>query len=239
MLFGILFKKMYNKAAFHILKEKELYYKELEAYILNLEDAISVLRQFRHDYINILTTISMYLEAKSYNELSDYFNNTILPTKDALYTESEDFLPLTYIKDIPLKSILFTKRNTALKKNIDMKIETNCEIHIVAIKPLSMARLMGILLDNAIEAASETDSPKITIYFNHDKTSQRIIIVNNMKPIVLDTASIYEKNFSTKGNNRGLGLYIAKEILNEYKNVSYTIDTDIDCFIFTITVENP
>jgi two-component system sensor histidine kinase AgrC len=48
-------------------------------------------------------------------------------------------------------------------------------------------------------------------------------------------SKIFQKAFSTKGENRGLGLSNLKEIINNYKNVS--LDTAIETEEFIQNIE--
>lgn len=80
----------------------------------------------------------------------------------------------------------------------------------------------GILLDNSIEAAEECDDKIINVSFRKDDTVNRqlIVIENTYKNKDIDTIKIFEKAYSTKKNNTGLGLWEVNQILNKHKDLS-------------------
>lgn len=48
-----------------------------------------------------------------------------------------------------------------------------------------------------------------------------LVIENSYEPgVLIDTNKIFEKNYSTKPKNTGLGLWKVKNILKKYNNIS-------------------
>lgn len=77
------------KQAF-LAEEKELYYKELEEYMKIVDKNIHETRKFRHDYMNILFTMSSYIQAGNIDELEKFFNENILSTKEQICDNTID-----------------------------------------------------------------------------------------------------------------------------------------------------
>ena len=80
------------------------------------------MRKFRHDYVNILSTMSEYIREDDMPGLREYFNNNIVSMKDNLQMNSikingTDKLKVRAIKG--LRQPKFYKR----KKNIPISIE--------------------------------------------------------------------------------------------------------------------
>ena len=81
---------------------------------------------------------------------------------------------------------------------------------------------MGILLDNAAEAAEKTKDREVTAIFHETEETIRIIIRNSFEGSI-PLARIWEDGYSTKGEGRGNGLTSFRRILDRYDNaVSYT-----------------
>lgn len=80
-------------------------------------------------------------------------------------------------------------------------------------------RILGILLDNAIEAAKETDEKLIEIIFKSDTKKQLFIIENSCSDNNISTTRIFEKGYSTKANNSGIGLWKVHSILAKNTNI--------------------
>src|SRR5699024_11344897 len=60
------------------IKEIENYYK----YTLQIEKINNEMRKFRHDYVNILSTLSDYIRENDMEGLRKYFNEEIIPMQD-------------------------------------------------------------------------------------------------------------------------------------------------------------
>lgn len=109
--------------------------------------------------------------------------------------------------------------------NINVSIEVTNEIADIPMDTLDLTRVIGIFLDNAIEAALETDSPFLSFALVHADTEYVFIISNSFLEKGVPYASLAQPNVSTKGANRGLGLYNAHEIIAKYNSVF--LDTEI------------
>ena len=89
-------------------------------------------------------------------------------------------------------------------------------------------KILGIFLDNAIEAAEESDEREINIVFRRSAADkvQIFSIENTYKDKDVDTEKIFEKDFSTKNRNSGIGLWEVKNIVDRNKNVTLLTSKD-------------
>ncbi|WP_242946943.1 GHKL domain-containing protein [Clostridium haemolyticum] len=71
-----------------------------------------------------------------------------------------------------------------------------------------------MFLDNALEAAITTQEKFISISFIKDD-DLNIVILNSCNNNNININSIFKKGYSSKGNNRGIGLFNVRSILNE------------------------
>ena len=96
--------------------------------------------------------------------------------------------------------------------------------------------MIGIILDNAIEASEQLeDEPLIRVGFIQESESVTFIVMNKCQPDMPRVHTLFEENFSTKGDNRGLGLSTLKEIAEDNENV--LLDTTIENGFFIQKVE--
>lgn len=96
-------------------------------------------------------------------------------------------------------------------------------------KIYEFARILGILLDNAIEASSESEEKIINLTFRNDiKNSRELIIVENTyQDKNIDTEKIFEKGISGKENHTGLGLWEVRKLIKKNNNINlYTAKND-------------
>lgn len=59
------------------MRNEQMQYNSLKEYTSQIEAMYKSVRAFKHDYVNILTSISGYLEAKDYDKLEVYFNDSV------------------------------------------------------------------------------------------------------------------------------------------------------------------
>ncbi len=200
-------------------------YNKLQEYTNQIESMYSSLRSFKHDYSNIMLSMSGYFETNDMDGLKEYFESEILPLSKSIMKNTAHVNQLMNIKTTELKSIISSKLLYAIEVNINVSIEVADEITDIPMDTLDLTRVIGIFLDNAIEAALETEKPSINFALIHLDTEYIFIISNSFFDKGIPYASWAKPNVSTKGINRGVGLYNAHEIIAKYNSVF--LDTEI------------
>lgn len=200
-------------------------YNRLQEYTNQIENMYSSLRSFKHDYSNIMLSMSGYIEANDMEGLRDYFDKEILPLSKNITKNTAHINQLFNIKTTELKSIISSKLLYAIELNINVSIEVTDEVTSIPMDTLDLCRVIGIFLDNAIEATLETDRPTIRFALINLDTEYIFIISNTFLEKGIPYATLSKPNVSTKGVNRGIGLYNAHEIIAKYNHVF--LDTEI------------
>ena len=205
-------------------------YNRLQEYTNQIENMYSSLRSFKHDYSNIMLSMSGYIEANDMDGLEEYFDKEILPLSKKITKNTAHINQLMNIKTTELKSIISSKLLYAIELNINVNIEVTDEIVSLPIDTLDLCRVIGIFLDNAIEATLETDQPSIRFALINLETEYIFVISNTFLEKGIPYAALAKPNVSTKGANRGIGLYNAHEIISRYNHAF--LDTEIQDKIF-------
>ncbi|WNS43491.1 GHKL domain-containing protein [Paenibacillus sp. MMS20-IR301] len=202
-------------------KFKETQFQNLVAYAEQMELLHDEIKSFRHDYVNILTSIEQAILMRDIDLVKEIYEKTIRPTGTLMESNHFCFIKLKYILVAELKSILASKILFAEKTKIDLHLEIEDFIEKIHMDIVDFCRVLSILLDNAIEAAKETQSPKIIIAIIEEKEAQRVIIKNTTAGQDIDILKIWEKGYSSKFNNHsGLGLYAVKQLLDQNRYVT-------------------
>lgn len=201
-------------------------YDRLQTYTEQIEGMYSSLRSFKHDYSNIMLSMSGYIEAGDMEGLQTYFNDEIIPANKKLSKNTACLNQLMNLKIIELKSIISAKLLYALEQGITVAIEITEEIVHIPMDALDLSRVLGIFLDNAIEAALETQAPSIAFAIISLEKEYLLIISNTFLDYGLSTAALRQPTVSSKGTNRGIGLYNAREIISKYGNVFWDTETN-------------
>ena len=208
-------------------------------YILALEKNNNEIKKFKHDFNNIILGLDGYINNDDFNKekLKKYLNSTIMTFNNNIELNDIVIAKLNSIKVSSLKSLITNKVLIAQNNNIDADINIEGEITDFYTDEMQLSRILGILLDNAIEASLEVpDDKKIEVnIIQIDKTTD-IQISNTFNNTGTPITDFNKEGFSTKGTNRGLGLSSAHEIANKL-NMLLNTEIDRNTFVQILTIE--
>lgn len=203
------------------LEQREQEINNFESYVASLEQINQDMRKFKHDYINILSSLRTFIDDKNYDGLHTYFYDHILEASYQEQLNQHSMMVLNNLKINSLKGLLTTKILQAQSHQIPLHIEIVEEINEIPVDPIILNRMVGILLDNAIEAARETEGGEVRAAFIHLNEAVLLVVTNKFNESAnIKVHEIYREGFSTKGENRGLGLANLRQMKNNLQNVS-------------------
>ena len=183
-------------------------------------------RGFKHDFDYIVTTIGGYVRTNDMKGLKDYY---VQLEDDCQRVNNLYLLKPEVINNDGIYNLLTKKYQEADSKNIKVNMTFLLDLSSLHMKIYEFARILGILLDNAIEASSECKEKTINIDFRNDsKNSRQIITIENTyKDKNVDTEKIFEKGTSSKDNHTGLPLWEVPKLVKKNNNINlYTSKTD-------------
>lgn len=193
-------------------------YDELLDVMKNYESDIEDQRTLRHETKNEFATIKCKLQDKEDNKTIIEYIDSVIGDKGK--ASSTNYSKFKYLPSNGLKGFFYYKCTEAEKKgisvsvNISKQIENSFLMDIETKDFKDLARIIGVYLDNAIEASSTSKGKKLGIEMYLIKEKIEIIITNTFNnEINLD--KIGKESFSTKGKHRGHGLLLVKKILSE------------------------
>ena len=196
--------------------EKEIEKTEsILSFMTKYEETIDKDRINRHEMLNNLLMLKT-IEDKNSIEYEKILNDLIKE-----YDKSRSIKNI-YKLPTGLKGIVYYKLNNM----DDINLNVNISKRIIDISKkinrkdyVSLCKILGIILDNAIEAAIKSKDKFIGIEVFNNKNEYTIIVDNSCNDAV-DISKIKNKNYSTKGKGRGLGLYILNKIINNNNCIS-------------------
>lgn len=193
-------------------------YNILFDYVQNFENWIDDEQLYRHELKNNLSILrEIVKEKEAIRKIDDMLKINIIV--DDQYIQQ--------LKNVPkggLKGLLYYKVAIAENNHVQMLAEVSPKvtefIEKLPQKELKqLCILLGIYLDNAIEAASKTTKKLVALEIYELKDKLQFVVSNTYdQEIALD--KINDKGYSTKGKNRGNGLYFAKKLIGKNKNMS-------------------
>lgn len=176
-------------------------------------------RGFKHDFDNIVTTIGGYINTNDMEGLKNYYSQL---EEDCSRVNNLYILNPDNINNPGVYNLLTTKYNEAEEKGIKVTLTVLLDLNDLHMKIYEFARILGILLDNAIDAAAECDLKVLNIVFRNEAKNNRniILIENTYKDKDVDINHIFNKGVTGKENHTGLGLWEVKQILKKNNNVN-------------------
>ena len=204
------------------LEQEKQYNKTLQI----LHDNI---RAFKHDFANIISGIGGYVETNDMEGLKKYYKQLL---QDCNQVSNLGSLNPDSINSPAVYSVLANKYYKADNLGIKISLETFIDFNNLYMGIYEFTRILGILMDNAIEAASECDNKYIHVEIRNDinRNRQLLIIENTYKDTNINIEKIYEKGYSTKPHNTGLGLWEVEKILKKHKNITRFTSKDNKLF---------
>lgn len=210
-------------------KQKAL--QDLQDYTHHLEIMYNGLRSFKHDYINILLSMSGYIANNDMGELKQFFETKIFPTKNLIDQGDYKLNQLSNIGVLEIKSLLCTKLIYAHESGIDVTIDVPDRVDSFPMDTVDLARILGIFLDNAIEASPTAEQPQIGLNIIRHEAGVSIIISNRFQDNGTALYKLKQSGFSTKTEHQGIGLSNAQKIISSYDNVLLETTMQRNCFM--------
>ena len=217
-------------------QEQALRYRDMERYSRHIEELYKEVRSFRHDYTNLLTSLRLGIEEEDMEQIKEVYDSVLKDSSEKLQVNKYDLGRLVNIRDRALKSLLAGKFLKARDKKIIFNIEVPEEIQVEGMSLLDFLTIVSILCDNAIEASVEASQPHVSIAFLKNGEQETFIIENSIKEEGIDISEIFSFGASSKGEERGVGLYTVMKIVESHPNTSLNTTCQNQVFRQVLTV---
>lgn len=191
-------------------------YDNLIDFVKEYEMIIENQRIDRHENKNTLVNIKSKLIDKSKrNDIIEYIDSIL---KEKTTFSKEKYAKLGYLPSNGLKGLFYYKIDRAENMGIKVSISIPKDVSKSLLYDLKgndykeLCKIIGVYLDNAIEASIISDDKNIgiEIYNRQDYVS---VIISNSYCGEIDEVSINKTGYSTKGSGRGYGLSLVNRII--------------------------
>lgn len=196
-------------------------------------------RGFKHDMGNIVQAILGYIAINDSEGAKNYCQNLVIGFNDINILS---ILSPKVIDEPAIYGVVVNKILLARDKNMTLSLDINTSVSEINFPKFELSRILGILLDNAIEAGEQTEEKKLTLNMHHDynRNVDIIVISNSIEDTNMNVDKIFEKNYSTKEKPSGFGLYEVSKFLkyNPQAYIVTTIDKTEKLFTQTLTINS-
>ena len=202
------------------LRQKEYRIMVLRENTENLENLSLEARAFRHDHENLMLSFHEHLKNKDIDGALEYYKNYMISFYKSVGNINKGLDILGKVNTPELAGILSHKLPSAQRAGINVIIDISDNLEIIPAEHLlDVCRIVGILLDNAVEACKATQEPELHFGMLNKSPATLIVVENNFLNHP-DLDKLSEKGYTTKEGGRGLGLYTASQLIQNNPNLS-------------------
>ncbi|MDD3268808.1 MAG: ATP-binding protein [Syntrophomonadaceae bacterium] len=183
----------------------------LKTHLQQVETLLGTLQAQKHEYSRHIQAIQSLVYLNRHQEAKQYIEAI---AED--YWHMEDMI---YSGDPVINGLLNSKRSAAESQGIEFAVAVKCDLDRIPIPPWDMCSILGNLLDNAVEAASEDPKqPRVAVEFKYELGHYVVYIHNNGRGIsAKEKEVIFVPGYTSKDSaGRGYGLYLVKKLLDRY-----------------------
>lgn len=196
-------------------------YDQLHEYSKTYEQELVKRSKRQHEYENQLVIIRSMIEENEDNVV-EYINRIL--KSDEKKNDIKWLTKLTYIPYGGLKGLLYFKLNEMMNKKLNVYLEVSEDLKKKSLwktyeeDAQDISRIIGVYLDNAIEAASISEEKTIEIQFYLENKNIVFCLGNTFKGKI-EESKLDNEGYSSKGRNRGYGLPLVKDILSKHEEL--------------------
>lgn len=206
-----------------LLRNQEMELAALENCSKHVESLYQEVRSFRHDYANVLMSLKVGIDQGNLDDIKKIYNEITANSTKLVKNNKFDLTRLANIIDSGVKSFMSAKFLQAKNQGIAISLEVAEKMENPSMPLIYYIRILSILFDNAIEAALESETPEISVANFYQDGNFVFMIENSTKEKSVDLTKIFERGYSTKGENRGLGLATLMDFQDDDENLSVEI----------------
>lgn len=169
------------------------------------------LRAQTHEYANKLYLLSGLIQLERYQDAFEFIQ------KESTNHQQQNRILFNQIHDINVQAILLGKLGKASEKKITFEIDPDSYVDLLPshIGITDIVTIIGNLIDNAFDAVANQEERKVIFSITGVGNDIIIEVADNGKGIAEDVLdSIFDLHSSSKGKNRGYGLFNVKQIVD-------------------------
>jgi len=212
------------------MRQKEAEQAILQDYMHYTENHPTAMRKLVHDYQNILLPVYGFVQTEDWAGLKEYMPK--IKEASAIIAKGEFALEgLCKINVREVRVLLAAKLTQAQNLGISTAFEAHEEIDHINADSVALIRMLGIVLDNAIEELDALGTGELLVACYKVGDGVTFVVQNTCRAGIPPLHELERPGFSHKGRGRGLGLSNLAELVAGCDNIA--LQTDIEGGNFT------
>lgn len=218
-----------------IIKKYDELLDVMKTYEVDIENQRTLIHENRNE---LMTIRSKAIDKNASKEFIEYMDSVI---GDKVSTSISKYSKFTHLPSNGLKGFFYYKSMEAERRGIKVSANVSKKIENSFLKDLDtktykdLARLIGVYLDNAIDASEKSEDKKLGIEIHLIKENIKIIITNTFSNDV-DLSKIGKERYTTKGKNHGHGLLLVSSIIRNNNRFIAKTKVDQNLYIQELTI---
>lgn len=218
-----------------IIKKYDELLDVMKTYEVDIENQRTLIHENRNE---LMTIRSKAIDKNASKEFIEYMDSVI---GDKVSTSISKYSKFTHLPSNGLKGFFYYKSMEAERRGIKVSANVSKKIENSFLKDLDtktykdLARLIGVYLDNAIDASEKSEDKKLGIEIYLIKENIKIIITNTFSNDV-DLSKIGKERYTTKGKNHGHGLLLVSSIIRNNNRFIAKTKVDQNLYIQELTI---
>ena len=210
--------------------------KQMLNYVTKYEKIIADQGKANHEFRNQLMVIRGYAQMNS-PKLIEYLDSIVDDTKK---THSSYLISqLNKFPDGGIKGLLYYKLSIMDDENIkyEINVDTGVKTKLKSLDTIiykNITKILGVLLDNSIDASKQSKNKRIIISVTNEKFKVIFNISNTYKGKI--DVSKLSTGYTTKGKGHGYGLRLVKDIIDENENFEIQRSVDENYFVTNFNI---
>lgn len=213
-------------------------YDQLLEFMTTYEEEVETQRTLRHETKNEFLAIRAKIcDKEKESEIINYIDEIL---GDTYSVKKEKYAKFGYLPANGIKGLCYFKVQKAeelgikVSINISKKIKNSTVFDLDLKQQREFAKILGVFIDNAIEASSESEDKELGIEAYSNLENEFRMIISNTYNNEIDEEKIGKESFTTKGKNRGHGLLLVNQIVQ--KNNIFETKRNIKNDIYSQTI---
>lgn len=191
-----------------------------ETFIQSLFESVNQFSAIKHDFYNILQTYNGYFELGDLEACKRYHETLVEIT-----VQAGDLLDLSRraVENPALISLFLNKNDYSEKMHVKLSIIIKCPLNELQMEDIDLCRIISCTLDNAIEAASDSEEKNVSLIIERKTESSNLITVTNSIDAPVNTTRMLVSGATSKSGHQGMGLYNVQKIIRKYPHSTFEI----------------